>query len=313
MLQQTQVATVIPYYERFLARFPDVAALAAAPLDDVLHLWSGLGYYARGRNMHCAARLVCAEHGGALPEDLDALRSLPGIGRSTAGAILALACGQRQPILDGNAKRVLARFHGIHGWTGAASTERKLWALAEANTPAFEVARYTQAMMDLGATVCTRSRPGCDRCPLADECSARALGRQHELPAPRPRRSLPVRCTRMLIAVNAERAVLLERRAVTGVWGGLWSFPELAGEESAQQWIERRLGCRAGVPEEWPVLRHTFTHFHLDIVPLLARVAAAPAAVMERPGLVWYKKDAPVALGLATPVRALIARLDGKT
>src|SRR4030095_13199145 len=139
-----------------------------------------------------------------------------------------------------------------------ASTERKLWALAEANTPAFEVARYTQAMMDLGATVCTRSRPGCDRCPLADECSARALWRQHELPAPRPRRSLPVRCTRMLIAVNAERAVLLERRAVTGVWGGLWSFPELAGEESAQQWIERRLGCRAGVPEEWPVLRHTF-------------------------------------------------------
>jgi A/G-specific adenine glycosylase len=312
MLQQTQVATVIPYYERFLARFPDVGALAAASLDEVLHLWSGLGYYARARNLHAAAQAVCTQHGGGLPEDLETLWSLPGIGRSTAGAILALACGQRHPILDGNVKRVLARFHGIDGWTGDARVERSLWALAEAHTPAIDVARYTQAMMDLGATVCMRTRPGCERCPLADGCSARVLGRQHELPAPRPRKSLPVKRTRMLIAINAEGAVLLERRAVTGVWGGLWGFPELADGERAEDWMERRLGCRGGSPQEWPVFRHTFTHFHLDIVPLIARVAAGAVCVMEGQGHVWYKEGAQVALGLASPVRALIARLDGK-
>jgi A/G-specific adenine glycosylase len=312
MLQQTQVATVIPYYERFVARFPDVAALAGAQLDEVLHLWSGLGYYARARNLHAAAQRVCDGYDGALPEDFEALQSLPGIGRSTAGAILALACGQRHPILDGNAKRVLARFHSVEGWTGDARVERELWTRAEAHTPEVDVARYTQAMMDLGATVCTRSRPACDRCPLGDDCVARAVGRQHELPTPRPRKSLPVRRARMLIAINADGAVLLERRAPAGIWGGLWSFPELGGDEGAEAWIERRLGCRAGAAEEWPALRHSFTHFHLDIVPIVAHVGGGTSRVMEHPGFVWYKEDAPVALGLASPVRSLITQLDGR-
>jgi A/G-specific adenine glycosylase len=311
MLQQTQVGTAVPYYERFLARFPDAGALAAASLDEVLHLWSGLGYYARARHLHAAAKRVCAEHGGELPADLDGLQALPGIGRSTAGAILALSRGRRHPILDGNVRRVLARYHAIDGWTGERQVEQRLWALAEAHTPDHEVARYTQAMMDLGATVCTRVRPACEHCPLDVDCRARALGRERELPAPRPRKKLSVRRTRMLIAVNDEGAVLLEQRAPTGVWGGLWSFPELQDEETAEEWLRRRLGCRGGDPLEWPVLRHTFTHFHLDIVPLLARVPAAPAGVMEPPGFVWYKDDASLALGLATPVRSLIAQLDG--
>jgi len=311
MLQQTQARTVVPYYERFLARFPDVRTLAAAHLDEVLHLWSGLGYYARARNLHAAAGRICAEHDGELPQELERLKDLPGIGRSTAGAILALSRGQRHPILDGNVRRVLARYHAIDGWSGERQVEQRLWTLAESHTPDRDIARYTQAMMDLGATVCVRVRPSCERCPLEADCRARLLGRERELPAPRPRKQLPVRRARMLIAVNDEGAVLLEQRAPAGVWGGLWSFPELQEEETAAEWLQRRLGCRGGDPLEWPVLRHTFTHFHLDIVPLLARVPAAPASVMEQPGFVWYKDDARLALGLATPVRSLIAQLDG--
>jgi A/G-specific adenine glycosylase len=311
MLQQTQARTVAPYYQRFLARFPDVRALAEAGLDDVLHLWSGLGYYARARNLHAAAGRIRNEYGGELPDDLARLEALPGIGRSTAGAILALSRGQRHPILDGNVRRVLARYHAIEGWTGERQVEQRLWALAEAHTPERGVARYPQGMMDLGATVCTRGRPACARCPLAADCRALALGRERELPAPRPRKPLPVRRTRMLIAVNDEGAVLLAQRAPAGLWGGLWSFPELEDEDSVAGWLQRKLGCGGDDSIEWPVLRHTFTHFHLDIVPLLARVPAVPAGVMEQPGFVWYKNDTPLALGLAAPVRSLIARLDG--
>jgi A/G-specific adenine glycosylase len=309
MLQQTQVTAVMPYYERFVARFPDLRALAAAPLDEVLHLWSGLGYYARARNLHAAAGRVCREHDGELPGDHALLCALPGIGRSTAGAILALSAGRRYAILDGNAKRVLARHAGVEGWPGDPDVARVLWALAEQQTPHADVAAYTQGMMDLGATVCTRGRPACERCPVSADCRAHALGRERELPAPRPRKALPVRSTRMLIAVTEEGAVLLEQRPPSGVWGGLWSFPELGEREGAEEWLHRRLGCGVRSLQPWPSLRHTFTHFHLDIQPLLARVAAAPSAVMEGSRLVWYNEEAPAMLGLAAPVRTLISRL----
>ena len=230
MLQQTQVATVIPYYERFMARFPDLAALAEAPLDEVLAHWSGLGYYARARNLHRAARQAMAEHGGRLPETIDALQALPGIGRSTAGAILSLALGQRHPILDGNVKRVLARHAAVAGWPGKAAVQRTLWELAEARTPRRRVADYNQAMMDLGATLCTRARPACERCPVAADCRAREQGLQTDYPGPRPRRELPERQVQMLLVRDPQGRVLLERRPPQGVWGGLWCLPELATE-----------------------------------------------------------------------------------
>jgi A/G-specific adenine glycosylase len=311
MLQQTQVATVVPYFERFVARFADVRALAQASLDDVLHLWSGLGYYARARNLHAAARRVCEAHGGELPESFDALRALPGIGRSTAGAILALARSERHAILDGNVRRVLARHRGIDGWPGSPRVERALWDAAERATPRTDVAAYTQAMMDLGATLCVRARPACARCPIAEDCIARREGRQHALPAPRPRRPVPVRSARMLIAIDGDGAVLLEQRPASGVWGGLWSFPELADGDDPQEWLRRRIGCAARGCETWTTFRHTFTHFHLDIVPLVVRVDATPARVMEGASLLWYNERQPPAIGLAAPVRSLIARLEG--
>ena len=209
MLQQTQVATVIPYFERFMARFPDLASLASADLDQVLHLWTGLGYYARARNLHRAAGVIVAEHGGRFPTDFEAVLALPGIGRSTAGAILAQACDQRHAILDGNVRRVLARHRAIEGWPGQKAVENTLWALAEELTPAEDVADYTQAIMDLGATVCTRSQPRCAACPLAEDCQARAAGRQADFPGRRPRKALPERHTRMLLLRDAEGQVLL--------------------------------------------------------------------------------------------------------
>ncbi|MGD8746674.1 MAG: A/G-specific adenine glycosylase, partial [Gammaproteobacteria bacterium] len=222
MLQQTQVATVIPYFERFIARFPAIRELADADLDEVLHLWSGLGYYARARNMHRAARTVCEHHGGRFPEAFDEVAALPGIGRSTAGAILALSLGQRHPILDGNVKRVLCRHEGLEGWPGRPAVEKALWEISDRLTPDDGVAEYTQAMMDLGATICRRGRPDCDRCPVSGDCVARSQGRQQELPTPRPRRERPLRRTHMLLISDPDGRVLLERREPSGIWGGLW-------------------------------------------------------------------------------------------
>jgi A/G-specific adenine glycosylase len=224
MLQQTQVTTVIPYYRGFMARFPNLRALADAPLDEVLHLWSGLGYYARARNLHRAAQLIRDEYGGRFPRRFEQIAALPGIGRSTAGAILALARGERHAILDGNVRRVLARYHAIKGWSGEKRTEARLWALTEQHTPRNNVAAYTQAIMDLGATLCTRTRPRCNECPLASGCRAHALGRETAFPARRPKKARPVRRTRMLLVTCVNR-VLLERRPPAGVWGGLWSLP----------------------------------------------------------------------------------------
>ncbi len=307
MLQQTQVATVIPYFERFCRRFPDVSAMASAPLDEVLHLWSGLGYYARARNLHAAAGVICERHGGEFPLHFDDVVALPGVGRSTAGAVLALSMGQRHPILDGNVKRVLARYHVVSGWPGKREVLERLWDLAESHTPQENLPRYTQAVMDLGATICVRRQPRCQSCPLEPGCEARRRGRQAELPEPRPQKLRPVRNTRMLLAVR-EQAVLLERRPTRGIWGGLWSFPELDTHTSAADWVREKLGC-AGIADEWPVFRHSFTHYHLDITPIRVMLREQPSLVMDGSRWVWYNTGSPERIGLAAPVSRILEAL----
>ena len=313
MLQQTQVATVIPYYQRFITRFPRIEDLAAAPLDEVLRHWAGLGYYARARNLHRAAQKVCATHQGQLPLDLDALQALPGIGRSTAGAILALAAGQRQPILDGNVKRVLCRFHAVAGWPGRSAVGRRLWELAERHTPRQRVAAYTQAIMDLGALLCTRRNPRCDDCPVAARCRAREAGSIDRYPQPRPRRPLPEKHTTMIILENASGQILLEKRPPSGIWGGLWSLPECphpAHDHGAvARWCHRSLGCAVEIHDATAVLRHSFTHFHLLITPLRARAMASASSVMEGERHVWYNVAQLQEQALATPVKRILQRL----
>jgi A/G-specific adenine glycosylase len=304
MLQQTRVGSVIEYYQRFMDRFPDVRALADAPLDEVLHLWSGLGYYARARNLHRAAAII--RDRGRFPESFDDVAALPGIGRSTAGAILTLACGQRHAILDGNVKRVLARFHGIEGWSGRSAVARRLWSLAEAHTPMRRTGDYTQAIMDLGATVCVRGRALCEACPLAAGCAARTQGRVSELPTPKPRKELPVRAICMLIIRNDDGAVLLEQRPPTGIWGGLWSLPECPPDSDPRQWCLDRHGCEADLVGRGATMRHTFSHFHLDISPVSMRVKGSVDGVMDAGRQVWYKSAESERRGLAAPVMRLL-------
>ena len=308
MLQQTQVATVIDYYHRFMQRFPDVASLARAPIDDVLHLWSGLGYYARGRNLHHSARIIVAEHAGVFPTTLEAVMELPGIGRSTAAAILALAHDQHHAILDGNVKRVLCRFAALDGWPGKTATQQRLWQLAEAYTPQERIGAYTQAIMDLGAGVCRRGRPDCSACPLSEHCRAHALGQERDFPQSRPRKTLPVRTTQMLLLQDNAGQILLQRRPPTGIWGGLWSLPERPDDGvPAERWVRQRFGgtlVGTGTP-----LRHTFSHFHLDITPVLARVKDPAPAVLDGDATVWYKQGESGRYGLPAPVARLLERL----
>jgi A/G-specific adenine glycosylase len=259
MLQQTQVQTVVPYFERFMQSFPDVLALADAAQDDVLRHWSGLGYYARARNLHRAAGIVRDEHGGAFPETLEAVMALPGIGRSTAGAILSIAFGQRHAILDGNVKRVLARHSGIAGWPGLTSVAKELWAIAERNTPDTRVADYTQAIMDLGATLCTRSNPACERCPVATDCETRTMGTVTLIPGRKPKKDKPLRETTMVLA-SFDGHVYLERRPEAGIWGGLWSLPEVNGTP-VEDWCRERLAREVQATESWDRLRHSFSHY----------------------------------------------------
>lgn len=311
MLQQTQVAAVIPYYARFMARFPTVDALAAADEDEVLHLWTGLGYYARARNLRQCAQVLMTRHQGEFPATLDEVMALPGIGRSTAGAILALARGERYPILDGNVKRVLARVFGIAGAPGAAATLATLWRQAEACTPFERVAAYTQAIMDLGATLCTRARPACTLCPFATFCVAAREGRQAELPA-RKRRGVRRMREATLVVVERARAgtreVLLARRPAPGVWGGLWSPPEFPSEVEALAWCGERVGAAPPTLERLAVIEHAFTHFDLRLSPIRVREAEPPAVVGEA-GWMWYALDAPARVGLPQPIREMLQRM----
>ena len=306
MLQQTQVTTVIPYFERFLQRFPELQALAEASDDEVLHLWSGLGYYARARNLHKAARQIMVEHDGLFPEDYEAVLALPGIGRSTAGAILAQACGQRYAILDGNVKRVLARFHGVVGWPGQNAVQQRLWQFAESHTPEQQLADYTQGMMDLGATLCRRSQPLCGDCPLAPGCVALRDDRVAELPSSKPKQAKPVKAARMLVLVDTRHQVLLEKRPPSGIWGGLWSLPELALEADVADWCKRQLNLTVGIIEDGESFRHSFSHYHLDITPCRVQVKNPEQSVMEDERIVWYNTSQPDQRGLAAPVKSIL-------
>ena len=307
MLQQTQVETVKPYFERFMVRFPEVSVLAKAPQDEVMRLWSGLGYYARARNLHRAAKDILVLHGGQLPETLAELIALPGIGRSTAGAILALARGQRHPILDGNVKRVLARVFLVEEPPDSTAGLKKLWTLAEACTPPSRVAEYTQAIMDLGATVCVRSNPACGRCPLAPGCRAFAAGRAQELPVARHRAPRRLRSTHMIFVLERGR-VLLERRPSRGIWGGLWAPPEFPDEKSARAWLAAGYGASAQRPEQLPSVRHAFTHFDLDIEPWVIEVSGRGGRVGDGDAG-WHELASVPAVGLPAPVARLLEEI----
>jgi A/G-specific adenine glycosylase len=311
MLQQTRVDTVIPYYARFLARFPDIATLAAAPLDDVLALWSGLGYYARARNLHQAAQAVRDVHGGRFPSRADDIARLPGIGRSTAAAIAAFAFGERAAILDGNVKRVLCRAFGIDGFPGERAVETRLWALAESLLPPTDVATYIQAQMDLGATLCTRARPACERCPLADVCVARREDRVAALPAARPRKAVPQRHVRVAV-IHAGGRVLLERRPPAGIWGGLLALPEIPdGEADAAHWLESRFGLAANTSLALAPLNHAFTHFRLQLLPIRFEVIDAGRSVADADHR-WLALAELDSAGLPMPVRRILDDVAGQ-
>ena len=304
MLQQTQVSTVLNYFDRFMAALPTVQALAEAPEDEVLHLWTGLGYYTRARNLQKTARIVMAEHGGEFPHDVEKLVELPGIGLSTAGAIASISMGLRAPILDGNVKRVLARYTAQEGYPGEPKVAKALWATAERLTPQTRVNHYTQAMMDLGATLCTRSKPSCLLCPLEKSCEAHMLGLEIRYPIAKPRKAVPQRATLMPLLANREGAILLYRRPSSGLWGGLWSLPQLDDlndlDHLADQHALHLLGRR-----QLPALTHTFSHFQLAIDPWLVQVEQTAHHVAEADWL-WYNLATPPRLGLAAPVKKLL-------
>ncbi|MEJ0007044.1 MAG: A/G-specific adenine glycosylase [Steroidobacteraceae bacterium] len=307
MLQQTQVTTVIGYFERFMARFPDPAALAGGSVDEVLHLWTGLGYYARGRNLHRAALRIRDEFHGEFPTRFEDVAGLPGIGRSTAGAILALSQGQRFAILDGNVRRVLSRWFGIDGDPTERATTSLLWSRAEECTPQDHVAAYTQAIMDMGATLCTRRNPLCMHCPVADGCVARQTGRQHALPVPKSRKAArPARHTHMVLAQRPDGSVFLRQRPPVGIWGGLWTAPGFDTVDEARGFVAQNLD---GEPIELPAIQHAFTHFDLTITPWLVRCPGL-SAVMDAPGSLWYNARQPASVGLPAPMKSLLERID---
>jgi A/G-specific adenine glycosylase len=309
MLQQTQVAAVISYYSRFLARFPDIASLAAAAEDDVLALWSGLGYYARARNLHRAAQAIVRQHGGAFPQNFDDIVALPGVGRSTAGAVAVFAFGARHPILDGNVKRVFARAFGIEGFPGERKIESAMWKLALDVLPDSGIEAYTQGLMDLGAGVCARTRPRCAACPLRDDCVALREGRIEALPAPRPRKPLPEKSTVMLI-LQRNREILLEKRPAPGIWGGLWSFPEIARLDDAAGWLRTQFGAEVESAGHLPDIQHGFTHYALTITPALLRVIKLEQRA-QAPGYLWVTPADAINAAVPAPVRTILRQLDG--
>ncbi len=301
MLQQTQVTTVIPYFQAFIEKFPTLESLAVAHIDEVLPYWSGLGYYARARNLHKSAQIIYQQQ--RFPDTLDELMALSGIGQSTAGAILSIAFHKSHPILDGNVKRVLTRYKGITGWSGDSQVTKQLWAISTALTPIERCADYTQAIMDLGATVCTRSKPSCTVCPLASHCVALNMGIVAQLPTPKPKKTLPVKQLIFLLLSNDDQQLFLEKRPPTGIWGGLWSLPEFDSIESAQDWcLSKKLAINS--QQVLPTSRHTFSHYHLDYTPLVIQTNSPTNFVMEANQSLWY--NAGQQLGLAAPIKQLL-------
>ncbi|EMR12177.1 A/G-specific DNA-adenine glycosylase [Methylophaga lonarensis MPL] len=307
MLQQTQVSTVIPYYQRFMQRFPDIAALATANLDEVLSYWAGLGYYARGRNLHKSANIIHHQLGGELPEDIEQLQTLPGIGRSTAGAIMALAFHQRYAILDGNVKRVLSRFYAVEDWPGKPQVEKQLWLRAQALLPDKDFAKYTQAQMDLGATLCTRSRPDCQNCPLQTHCAAYAQNNVSDYPRPRPKKTVPVKQVQWLVVENKHQEILLLKRPAMGIWGGLWCFPEFT--DSELETVCDRLEIPVTDAQILAGFQHTFTHFKLNIQPFKMALDDAFSVIEDKPDRIWVKIKDIEELALPAPVKALVNQL----
>jgi len=309
MLQQTQVTTVIPYYERFLAEFPDVCALAAVPVQRVLEHWSGLGYYRRAHHLHAAAKAIVADHGGRFPVDAETLATLPGIGRSTAAAIAVFATGARVAILDGNVKRVLARHRGIAGFPGVASVEAKMWEVADSLLPARDVETYTQALMDLGASVCTRAKPDCSACPVASDCVAFNEDHIAELPSPRPRKALPHRELQVLLIEHGGE-ILFERRPPQGIWGGLWSLPELALDADVLDAVKARFAVDVTLSERLPPIAHGFTHFTLTLHPQRLSARRWPSRA-ETPGTIWLAPSDARGAALPAPIKKLLRSLEG--
>lgn len=335
MLQQTRVSTVIPYYLKFMARFPNIKSLASCESDELLHYWSGLGYYARARNLHAAAKKIVTQHANRFPDCFDDVVALPGIGRSTAGAILAFAWGQRHPILDGNVKRVLTRYYAIAGHPSTRKVELKLWEIAEQLTPTMRIGDYTQAMMDLGSGVCTRTKPLCESCPLATDCQAYqgGSGNPTAFPQPRlkPKPARPKKSAVMLLIKNRNAELLLVKRPPLGIWGGLWAFPEYPNTAEAASakptkkrshstkqtiaaaenqaiivWCEQQFGLAVELGEALPRLKHSFTHFDLDILPLPAVVTKTNTRVMDSEQHLWYNQSSPAQIGLPKAVNRIL-------
>lgn len=306
MLQQTQVATVIPYYERFLARFTTITELANAEQDEVLHYWTGLGYYARARNLHKAAQIMRDEYQGQFPEEFEQVLALPGIGRSTAGAVLSLSLGQHHPILDGNVKRVLARHGAISGWPGTKSVENRLWQQTELYTPKTDIQKYNQAMMDLGASICSRSKPQCAHCPVAVDCQAQLSGKQTDYPGKKPKKQIPAKSAYMLAIIDEQQTMMIKRPAA-GIWGGLWCFPQFNSLDELRTYAKTHLlDLRA---EELTAFRHTFSHFHLDISAYVAFSSQSHNQIMEPDLAVWYNIATPPKVGLAAATERILASL----
>lgn len=318
MLQQTQVATVIPYYQRFIQKFPDCLTLADAIQDEVLKYWSGLGYYSRARNLHKAAQMIRDNWAGEFPSNMNDVVQLPGIGRSTAAAILSIAFHQREAILDGNVKRVLARYHTVEGWTGKSDVQKQLWHLAEDALPLHEqlkvkerIADYTQAMMDIGATICVRSKPKCQLCPLNKDCQALALGVTHVFPHPKPKKRLPEKSCLMLVLQNEAQAILLEKRPTIGVWGGLWAFPQFEDQQQMEHWLEQRYPNAASASELIRI-KHTFSHYHLHIQAIMMKVstnAASSTRIMEADNCLWYNVHQEFNGGLPQPIDQILNQI----